>query len=468
MSQKPSYVPAPIPDDERPSSESRGDGSRDSRRRRRSTRTLLNVGFVCLMLGLISFALYQCARHLTTGLNTLRTQEITDTVYADLTLYLFRDEEAVSPQNGNLFLYAVRDGEKVPTGKTLGSIYAATDTDTAATLQDQLDRYGERLERLELNRFGGFTGATDALATAEAQYRVALAASAAGRPEAASLAEEELLAALNAYYAALGGADMTVSADSLRGEQAALVAGLPQVGSLTAERAGWFFYDSDGLETYFTSSRVDAMTVEDFRALTAYADGVRDADLGAAAAGKLVYSSLTYAATCLSPEDASRFAVGTRYRSLCGDAAGSELTLTCVRNEAVGDEALVVFSTQDAPELLLTARALTVEAVLETISGYRVPTSALVNLESPATGEPVTGVYVLSGNRVIFRRVAVRAERDGYVILRTVDEVQAVLEDPETDPAWVEGVKADGWSFLNLNDRVITGGRNLYEGKVIS
>lgn len=465
MSQKPSYVPAPIPDDGRTPSESRGGGSRDSRRRRKPTHALQNVGFVCLMLGLISFAVYQCARHLTTGLNTLRTQEITDTVYTDLTLYLFRDEAAVNPQNGNLFLYAVRDGEKVPTGKTLGSIYVATDADT---LQDQLDRYGDRLQKLESNRFGGLTGATDALATAEAQYRVALAASAAGRPEAASLAEEELLAALNAYYAALGGTDMTVSADSLRREQAALVAGLPQVGSLTAERAGWFFYDSDGLEAYFASSRVNTMTIEDFRALTAYADGVRDADLGAAAAGKLVYSSLTYAATCLPAEDASRFAVGTRYRALCGDAAGSELTLTCVRNEAVGDEALVVFSTQDAPELLLTVRSLTVEAVLETVSGYRVPTSALVNLESPATGEMVTGVYVLSGNRVVFRRVAVRAERDGYVILRTVDEVQAVLEDPETDPAWVAGIKADGWSFLSLNDRVITGGRNLYEGKVIS
>lgn len=465
MSQKASYVPAPIPGDGRHPSESRGGGSRDSRRRRRPTRALLNVGFVCLMLGLISFAVYQCARHLTTGLNTLRTQEITDTVYTDLTLYLFRDEAAVSPQDGNLFLYAVRDGEKVPTGKTLGSIYVATDADT---LQDQLDRYGDRLQKLESDRFGGLAGATDALATAEAQYRVALAASAAGRPEAASLAEEELLAALNAYYAALGGTDMTVSADSLRGEQAALVAGLPQVGSLTAEHAGWFFYDSDGLEAYFASSRVNTMTMEDFRALTAYADGVRDADLGAAAAGRLVYSSLTYAATCLPAEDASRFAVGTRYRALCGDAAGSELTLTCVRNEAVGDEALVVFSTQDAPELLLTVRSLTVEAVLETVSGYRVPTSALVNLESPATGETVTGVYVLSGNRVVFRRVAVRAERDGYVILRTVDEVQAVLEDPETDPAWVAGIKADGWSFLSLNDRVITGGRNLYEGKVIS
>lgn len=465
MSQKPSYVPAPIPDDGRTPSENRGGGSRDSRRRRKPTHALLNVGFVCLMLGLISFAVYQCARHLTTGLNTLRTQEITDTVYTDLTLYLFRDEAAVNPQNGNLFLYAVCDGEKVPTGKTLGSIYVATDADT---LQDQLDRYGDRLQKLESDRFGGLTGATDALATAEAQYRVALAASAAGRPEAASLAEEELLAALNAYYAALGGTDMTVSADSLRREQAALVAGLPQVGSLTAERAGWFFYDSDGLEAYFASSRVNTMTIEDFRALTAYADGVRDADLGAAAAGKLVYSSLTYAATCLPAEDASRFAVGTRYRALCGDAAGSELTLTCVRNEAIGDEALVVFSTQDAPELLLTVRSLTVEAVLETVSGYRVPTSALVNLESPATGETVTGVYVLSGNRVVFRRVAVRAERDGYVILRTVDEVQAVLEDPETDPAWVAGIKADGWSFLSLNDRVITGGRNLYEGKVIS
>lgn len=61
------------------------------------------------------------------NINTLRTQEITDTAYSDLVLYLFRDEETVTAGGGNVFLYGVRDGEKVGVGKTLGSAYVTMD-----------------------------------------------------------------------------------------------------------------------------------------------------------------------------------------------------------------------------------------------------------------------------------------------------------------------------------------------------
>ena len=47
-------------------------------------------------------------------------------------------------------------------------------------------------------------------------------------------------------------------------------------------------------------------------------------------------------------------------------------------------------------------------------------------------------------------------------------EAQAALEDETADPEVQSAVAADGWSFLKLNDRIITGGRNLYEGKVIA
>ena len=91
--------------------EARRLGGRPARGKRRGE-SLLAGGFVLLMLGLVAFAVYQCARHLTVNINTLRTQEITDTAYSDLVLYLFRDEETVTAGGGNVFLYGVRDGEK--------------------------------------------------------------------------------------------------------------------------------------------------------------------------------------------------------------------------------------------------------------------------------------------------------------------------------------------------------------------
>ena len=120
---------------------------------------LLKAGIAFVLLFLIVFAIYQCARHLTVELNTLRTQEIVDTVYADLELWVFRDEQPVSAQAGNVFCYNVRDGEKVPVGTVLGQAYTA-DAEQVQALQKQLNSYGVRIA--ELSRIFGHTAPTDA------------------------------------------------------------------------------------------------------------------------------------------------------------------------------------------------------------------------------------------------------------------------------------------------------------------
>lgn len=445
--------------------ESRRQGEHPAHGKRRGE-SLLAGGFILLMLGLVAFAVYQCARHLTVDINTLRTQEITDTAYTDLVLYLFRDEETVTAGGGNVFLYDVRDGEKVGTGKTLGSAYVTMDGDAVASLQTRLDLLNTRIRLLE-DSGSSTPGATAALTEAEQQYRAALAAVSAGNLSGTAQRGEALLAALDAYRTQAGGGGSSAGAAALRQEREALIAGLTRVGGLSAARAGWFCYTADGLESVFTPARAQSMTADEFRALIAQADGEREADTYGIA-GKLVCGSLWYAGALVPSGDAERFAVGKTYRVYCGDAAGSTLSLTCLRNEPAGEQALLVFSSPDMPDGFADGRRVSVQAVLDTVSGYRIPSGALVSLPSPTTGEDVTGVYILSGNRVVFRRVCVLAERDGYVIVMTSGQAQAALEDETADPEVQSAVAADGWSFLKLNDRIITGGRNLYEGKVIA
>lgn len=433
---------------------------------KRRGESLLAGGFVLLMLGLVAFAVYQCARHLTVNINTLRTQEITDTAYSDLVLYLFRDEETVTAGGGNVFLYGVRDGEKVGVGKTLGSAYVTMDGDAVAALQTRLDLLNDRIRLLE-NGGSGSSGATAALQEAERQYRATLAAVAAGSLSGTAERGEALLAALDAYRTQAGGGGSSAGASVLRQERDSLVSGLTLVGKLSAARAGWFCYTTDGLEAVFTPARAQSMTADEFRALTEQADGDRETD-AYGIAGKLVCGSLWYAGALVPSGEAERFKTGRTYRVRCGDAAGSVLSLTCLRNEPAGEQALLVFSSPDMPDGFAEGRRMSVQTVLDTVSGYRIPTGALVSLPSPTTGEDVTGVYILSGNRVVFRRVCVLAERNGYVIVMTSGQAQAALEDETADPEVQSAVAADGWSFLKLNDRIITGGRNLYEGKVIA
>ena len=301
----------------------------------------------------------------------------------------------------------------------------------------------------------------------ERQYRATLAAVAAGSLSGTAERGEALLAALDAYRTQAGGGGSSAGASVLRQERDSLVSGLTLVGELSAARAGWFCYTTDGLEAVFTPARVQSMTADEFRALTEQADGDRETD-AYGVAGKLVCGSLWYAGALVPSGEAERFETGRTYRVRCGDAAGSVLSLTCLRNEPAGEQALLVFSSPDMPDGFAEGRRMSVQTVLDTVSGYRIPTGALVSLPSPATGEDVIGVYILSGNRVVFRRVCVLAERNGYVIVMTSGQAQAALEDETADPEVQSAVAADGWSFLKLNDRIITGGRNLYEGKVIA
>ena len=127
--------------------------------------------------------------------------------------------------------------------------------------------------------------------------------------------------------------------------------------------------------------------------------------------------------------------------------------------------ALVVFSSQDMPRGFDFTRRISVETVAFETGGYRIPVEAVVTLRSKETGEDVTGVYILAGNVVEFRKISVYVRRDGYIIAETYEDVQAYLDSlPEEE---YDKRTADGWSYLRLNDNIITGGNELYEGKVI-
>ena len=142
-------------------------------------KTLLYAGFIALMLGLIGFSVYQVARHMAVGLNTLRTQEITDESYVQMQLYLFRDEQALAVGQSNTYLYAVQDGERVGVGQTLATAYTVSDAARADELQRRLDAYGKRIALLrELGGTGTPSDARDVFESIDKQYLALLEAAA--------------------------------------------------------------------------------------------------------------------------------------------------------------------------------------------------------------------------------------------------------------------------------------------------
>lgn len=430
-------------------------------------RALLNAGFIVLMLGVIGFAVYQVARHVTVGLNTLRTQEIVDESYVQLELYVFRDEQILVAEGSDTYLYAVGNGERVGKSKPLGTAYRAGDAAVAADLQKRLNAYGERISLLE--RLGG-TGtpadAREAMAAVDNAYLGLLEAAGKGDLSAVAGYADSMQDGLG-RYGIITGAAGSQSVSALKAERDALVAGLTHVSPMSTGRSGYFYYDCDGYESVFDYASALTMTPEEFRAMTQ-----RSANrTPAGAVGKMAYSATWYAAAYLPLSGGAvevfqkGIANGTTYTMLCGGSAGVELDMTIVRLVPDGEGALVVFRSEDMPEGFSFERSFRAETVALRTEGYRIPTEALVTLHSKKTGEDVTGVYILAGNVVEFRKISIHVRRDGYIIADTYEDVKAYL-DSLSDEEY-EKRTADGWSYLGLNDNIITSGNELYEGKVI-
>lgn len=428
---------------------------------------LLNVGFVLLMLGIIGFAIYQVARHVTVGLNTLRTQEILDESYVELEFYIFRDEQPLYAEGSDAYLYTVPNGGRVGVGHPLGTAYAIGDAEAAAELQQKLNAYGAQIALLQaLGGLGTPADARDAADAVDRDYLNLLEAAGKGDLSAVEGYMSSMQDGIGRYDI-LTGATGNQSLAVLEQERAALVAGLPSLANMTTDRSGYFYYDCDGYESIFAYDAPLTMTPADFRALTEQSA----ATLPTGIVGKMVYNPTWYAAAYVTLSDPAievfqqGIQSGATYTMRVTDGAGAELDMTIVRMVPDEGGALLVFRSQDMPDGFDFRRSFTAETVALQISGYRIPTEAVVTLRSPKTGEEVKGVYILAGNVVEFRKINIRVARDGYIIADTFEDMKAYLDSLSDE----ERAKhtADGWSYLNLNDNIITGGNELYEGKVI-
>ncbi|MBE6557506.1 MAG: hypothetical protein E7661_00595 [Ruminococcaceae bacterium] len=426
-----------------------------------SAHFLLRVGFILLMLGLIAFWIYQLVSHVTVGLDTLRTQEITENAYVDLELYVFRDEELIAPA-GTIYEYHVSDGERVGKNDTVATAYAA-DGDTAR-VQALLNLYARRLA-LAQKESGGTPEDMDTISKdIDDAYLALLSASDRGEMNIASDAALRVEEGLRQYAALVG--NLNHDADGVEAMKSAvkeLLDGYTAVGQIITQRSGYFYYDTDGYERLFDADMVMTMTPEEFLTLCqtpaeAYEGGV---------AGKMVYGSTWYAVAYVSLSDVAEtaFEVGDSYTMICDDSAKTQLSMTVARMEPTEDGAMIVFKTNDMPDSFSFNRRIGVQTVTDSMSGYRIPTEALVTLTSPQ-GKAVTGVYILSGNVVEFRKVHISIARDGYTMVATYEEITAML-DALTEEEKAQ-ITADGWSYLRLNDKIITRGTGLYEGKMIS
>jgi len=119
------------------------------------------------------------------------------------------------------------------------------------------------------------------------------------------------------------------------------------------------------------------------------------------------------------------------------------------------DMVAVVFKCTLMNEALSSLRKEKAEITVKTYEGFRISNEAMLENK-----DGLTGVYVLSGRRVVFKPIRILYHADNHVIAREAVYYKANGEiDTKKTPALPQ---------LEAYDRVIVKGKNLYDGKVIN
>lgn len=167
--------------------------------------------------------------------------------------------------------------------------------------------------------------------------------------------------------------------------------------------------------------------------------------------GKLVTDSTWYLAA-LVDETAAAGMKGTVTVRFSTDYSGTvDMTVERV-SPAENGRAVVVLSANRYLAQTAMLRYQTVDLVYDSITGIRVPKRAVRMEDGPAgedgaPGEPVLGVYTVTGLQAEWKPVDILWEDTDFYLVRPVDEAAS--------------------NALHPGDEVITGGTDLADGKVI-
>lgn len=444
---------------------------RDKSRVKTYKQTVVNAVILVVVLSLFAYVAIQLLQNFSTQVSTQRTQMVTDVTYAFFDGCIFKDGDALSSQ-GDIVHYLVPDGAKVGVGQAYAEVYSGTSVpaDERADVERRLNDLSTSISMLESGLEGGkgTSSLGDISKDISNGYYAYIDSILAGDISAADKTGDKLLGGLIDYSAitSSGAAQSTLSA--LKEERAAL---LTRIGGtrtvLISDRSFTFYKDADGYEFTLNSSLIPNLNRDNLDLLINSDQAATGGTLGSA-----VYSSKWYIALPTDEGGYEQFrgGVGSTYEieflgadvsiSMLLEAVVAQSPDTLAPESATDTEnteateiadtsrSYLLFSSFDLARIAGLDRHQSVRITLDSTTGYRVPREAV-----HAVGED-RGVYVLVGNMIEFRRITIIGEGDGYYVVDTYEKDLADELGSEIP-------------YLNINDLIVTSGRDLYDGKLL-
>ena len=415
----------------------------------------LGVVTTVLLVVLIIYFATQIFGKMNTTMSVINTQTVTDRSFISLNGYVYRNEELITVGTDEVADFLVGNGERVPVGKRYMTVYktSVSGEDERASVQKELDALNERINLLNdgINNNPRVQDIDSVRASFSGSYYSYLSSVADGSYSSADSFGSDMLDYLNQQQMITGKLDtIKSSVESIEQSKSELISkySTGSATSMTSIRSCYIYSGYDGYEAAF--SYADAMTLS--------ADELREKITGAErenitnAVGKRVYDSKWYLVVPVTQASFNLFSVGSTVEVQLTEAGDESIPMNVERLESLsnGASGYAVLSSSEIGKSFGISRYTSIKVERSSVSGYRVPDEAIHSLDHDNDGySDFTGVYVMSGNYVKFRRINVLSYGNGYVIAGGGEE-----DDIE-------------FPYLSGSELIIVSGGNLYDGKLI-
>lgn len=416
-------------------------------------RILLAAARIILIIALLLYVLYHVTGGFSTELETEIARLHTERFLLSTSGVIVRNETVLENKTGGVVSYRYENGDRVPIGATVCTVYGGVSDAATVAKVAELDKAIGFLEDIGVDRE---LSVNDGIAEGKKISSLLNDVSdSISRGEYSGIGEKSnaLLHANLLRNAALrDDSDSVKSAlKELQAERAKLSSSLSDVTNyIYAPVAGYFYDYVDGGEGVFNYSSIISLTPDEYR------KGLEKLETDTDAAGKIVRVPMWYYVCAVPKEDCTVLEEGRKYDLLFNNG-DLTLNMKLAAKNTAGDETLLVFSTNEMPQGFDFSREQKVSVVTGSVSGYRVPSSAL------RVADGTVGVYVRSGNTIVFRVCDVLHESGSYSYIRpdTKSVTLFSADENEENHVFCKG--------LALYDEVIVRGANeLYPDKIIN
>ncbi len=358
-------------------------------------------------------------------------------------MFAVRDEKIITSSGVNV-VSAVKDGCRVSSSDTVA--YSFADSTSAgniirmAEINELLDYYGSLM-----NKSATVAGNTQVYDDEIFNDLYSFSAM-ISKGNFLSLSDEQsaIRDAITSKQTATGvELDVTDTITSLRSEYSQLKASTGKYTEIKSGGTGYYISGTDGYEGVLDYKSVDDWTIEEVQnAFEAVPSATVSTQIG-----RLVHGYYWYLVCIADTSDVMNLKEGSKKTIVFPDSSVDDITaqIYSIRSDPSG-KTLLVFRCNLMNEELATLRCDNAKIILENHEGYRVDNRAIrVNEDNE------TGVYVVTGSVMKFKKVNIVYSTDDY----------SIVTNPYRDDVTMRG------KYINLYDEYIIEGMDLKDGKLI-